>query len=136
MTEQLKVDWSTAEVSDDTLTVSLSAKPPKKWRGAFETTATLLSAGTWEAALNAKKASVQIAPVHPGDEERVRQFLEGTVLQANATLVSENELFEGAAADADEHEPDPDAAEPTRDEQLTGRFREFGDEPEDGSDDA
>jgi hypothetical protein len=135
MTEQLKVDWSSAEVSDGKLTVALSAKPPKQWRGAFETTTTLLSAGSWETTLNAKKGSVSVTPVQPGDEERVRQFVEGAVLQANATLVSEEELF-GTPTDDDEQTPDPEASEPSRDERLTGRFREFGSEHDDGDDDA
>lgn len=36
MTEQVKLDWSTAEVSDGELTVGLNAKPPKQWQEAFE----------------------------------------------------------------------------------------------------
>jgi hypothetical protein len=132
--EQLKLDWSTAEVSDGKLTVALSGKPPKKWRDAFERTAALLS-GHWHASLNAKKGSVQITSVQPGDEERVRQFAEGVVLEANTTLVSEQELFDTAsAADDDEQQPEPDAPEPSRDEWVTDRFREFAQEPANSDD--
>jgi hypothetical protein len=135
MMEPLKLDWSTAEVSDGKLTVGLSAKPPKDWRDAFGRTAVLLSAGSWEVALNAKKASVQIASIRPGDEERVRQFIEGVVLEANTTLVSEEaELFEGQLADDDEQQPDPEASEPSPDEQLTGRFRGFAEARSSGDD--
>jgi hypothetical protein len=128
MTEQLQLDWSTAEVSDGELTVSLSAKPPKEWRAAFERTAALLGAGNWEVTLKPKKGSVQIASVAPGDEERVRQFVEGAVLEANTTVASEQELYEGQPADDGEPEPDSDTPEPSPDEELTGRFREFAEE--------
>jgi hypothetical protein len=128
MTEQLQLDWSTAEVSDGELTVGLSAKPPKEWRAVFERTAALLSAGNWEVTLKPKKGSVQIASVAPGDEERVRQFVEGAVLEANTTVASEQELYEGQPADDGEPEPDSDTPEPSPDEELTGRFRKFAEE--------
>ena len=132
--EPLQLDWSTAEVSDGELTVGLSEKPPKEWRDTFERTTVLLGGGRWEVAL--KKGSVQVAAVRQGDEDRVRGLLEGAALEANATLVSEQELFEGRSDDDDEEEEqeaasDPDASEPSRDEELTGRFREFAHERED-----
>jgi hypothetical protein len=130
MTEQLKLDWSTAEVSDGELTVRLSAKPPKRWRDAFGRTAALLGAGNWEVTLRPKKGLMQIASVRPGDEERVRQFVEGAVLEANTTLAGEDER---QTADADEAEPESDQPEPSRDEQLTRQFRAFaGEEQIDG----
>jgi hypothetical protein len=124
--EPLKLDWSTAEVSDGKLTVALSGKPPKEWRDMFERTAALLG-GNWEVGLNSKKGSVQITSVRPGDEERVRQLAEGVVLEANTTLVSEQELFgNGPAEDEDDGQPaEPEASEPSDDQQLTDRFREF-----------
>jgi hypothetical protein len=132
MTDQLELDWSTAEVSDATLSVALSAKPPKEWRGAFQRTVTLLSAGNWEVTLDAKRKSVQITAVRPGDEERVRHLLEAAVLQANATLVSEEELYGGEPEQDEEGEDsgedEDDAAEPSPDEELTGRFRGFAEE--------
>jgi hypothetical protein len=131
MTEQPKLDWSTAEVSDGELTIGLTAKPPKEWRDTFERTAALLGAGNWEVTLRPKKGSVQIASVRPGEEERVRQFVEGVVLEANRALVSEQELYEGQPAD-DDDELDSDA--PSRDEELTGRFRAFAGERGDGDD--
>ena len=132
--EPLKLDWSTAEVSDGKLTVALSGKPPKKWRDAFERTAALLSAN-WDVSLNSKKGSVQITSVRPGDEERVRQFAEGVVLEANTTIVSEQELFDGAPADDDDEQQSvPGAAEPSRDQRVTDRFREFAQERGSGDD--
>ena len=98
MTEPLTLDWSTAEVSDGELTVALTAKPPKHWRDAFERTAALLGAGNWDVSIRPKKGLVQIASVRPGDEERVRQFVEGAVLEANTTLVTMSERMTRARA--------------------------------------
>jgi hypothetical protein len=119
MTEQVQLDWATAEVSDGELTVRLTAKPPKQWRAAFERTAALLGAGNWEVTLKPKKALVQIASVRPGDEERVRQFAEGAVLEANTTLDNESE------GDDDDQESVTNVPEPSSDAQLTDRFRAF-----------
>lgn len=131
MTKSLQLDWASAEVSDGTLTVGLSAKPPKKWRESFTTTAVLLGSGDWETKIDTRRGSVRIAPVRADDEERLRQLLEGAVLEANSTLVGEAELFgrEPADEDADDSDDDADDAddgdEASRDEQLTERFRAF-----------
>jgi hypothetical protein len=127
MAEQLRLDWSTAVVSDGKLTVGFSAKPPKKWRETFALTTALLSQGQWDATLNSRNGTVQVATVEAGDEERVRQFLEGAVLEANSTLVSEDELFADGTDDDDGGEDAP--AEPSRDEELTERFRAFAESP-------
>jgi hypothetical protein len=116
--EQVQLDWSTAEVSDGRLNVGLSDKPPKEWRNAFERTVTLLGARKWDVTLDTKKGSVQVASVQGGDEERVRQLLEGAALEANATLVSEQELFDGEPVDDDEQEPESDGPEPSRERIL------------------
>jgi len=129
--EPLQLDWSTAEVSDATLTVGLSQKPPKKWRETFERTAVLLSSDRWAVTVNSKKGSVQVAAVEAGDEDRVRQFLEGAVLEANTTLVSEDELFDTEAAEDLQDEAEP---EQSPDEEQTDRFREYAREPEGGDD--
>lgn len=126
MTEQVKLDWETAEVGDGALTVALSAKPPKDWRAAFERTATLLNNGSWTVSLDSPKGSVRVDPVERGDEERVREFIEGAVLEANSTLVGEDELFGREPADEDEERAsDTGASGSTRDEELTARFRAF-----------
>jgi hypothetical protein len=130
--EPLQLDWSTAEVSDGTLSVGLTGKPPKKWRETFERTAVLLSSDRWAVTLNSKKGSVQVAAVDAGDEDRVRQFLEGAVLEANTTLVSEDELFDTQPAEDEEDEADDPGRSP--DEEQTGRFREYAQQPEDGDD--
>jgi hypothetical protein len=116
------LEWSTAEVSDGTLTVGLSAKPPKDWRGAFETTSVLLSGGRWTATV--EKKVVQVAPVVQGDEDGVRQFVEGAVLEANSTIVDERELF-GEDPEDDEEGADDAAPDSSPDDELTDRFRGF-----------
>jgi hypothetical protein len=115
----LQLDWSSAEVSDAKLTVGFSERTPKKWREAFARAVALLSHDTWEVS-ELKQGGVRISPVRLGEEERVRHFLESAVLEANATLVSEAELF-----DDDQSENGEAPAEPSADEELTARFRAF-----------
>jgi hypothetical protein len=116
----IQLDWSTAEVSDGKLKVNFSDKAPKKWRDAFARTATLLSRDTWELD-EIKPGQVRLSPIRPGDEERVKHFLESAVLEANTTLVGEEELF--APEDSDETEAD--GADPSPDEVMTARFKAF-----------
>jgi hypothetical protein len=120
MAEKVLLDWSSADVTDGTLDVALSGKTPKKWREAFERATALLSHGKWNTRLSPRKGSVRLDPVSLGEEDRVRQFLEGALLEANRVLVSEEELFE----DADDG-GDGEDSEPSEDEQLTQRFRAF-----------
>jgi hypothetical protein len=120
MTEKLALDWTSAEVSDGTLVVALSAKPPKKWRDAFARATALLSHGNWSTRLTQRNAAVRLDPVELGEEERVRQFLEGALLEANRTIVSEDELFA-----AGEHGDEEDEPEASVDEELTQKFRSF-----------
>lgn len=121
MTDRLKLDWSSAEVTDGVLVVSLSERPPKRWRDAFERATALLSHGSWHAVLGQRNGAVRVDRVRPGEEERVHQFLEGALLEANRTLVAEDELFESEeGSDGPDGEPEPSA-----DEEMTERFRAF-----------
>lgn len=118
----LRLDWSSAEVSDGKLTVGFSDKTPKEWREAFVRAAALLSHGKWELS-QVQARHVRVSPVNAGDEERVKHFLESAVLEANSTLVGEDELFDPEPADDAEDEAAP---ETSPDEELTARFRAFG----------
>jgi hypothetical protein len=120
MPDKVEFEWSSAEVTDGTLVVTLSAKPPKKWRDAFERAAALLSHGDWSVALTQRTAAVTLDPVRRGEEERVRQFLEGALLEANHTILAEDELFEDANGDSQHVEREASA-----DDELTQRFRTF-----------
>jgi hypothetical protein len=120
MPDKLEFDWSSAEVTDGTLVVALSGKTRKKWREAFERATALLSHGSWHARLSQKNRAVKVEPVRPGEEERVRQFLEGAVLEANRTIVAEEELFDDSPSDSEGEDP-----QPSRDDEMTQRFRSF-----------
>lgn len=122
MPEKLELDWSSATVTDGKLTVGLTDKPTKKWRDSFDRTLGLLSVGQWKTALNARKASVEIASVEIGDEERVRRMLEGALLEANVTLLGEEAVFDDPDHDSD---PNDDQPPETPDEEITARFRAF-----------
>lgn len=119
----LQLDWSTAEVSHDRLTVGFSDRTPKEWREAFARAAALLGQGTWHVD-SVKRRSVRISPVRIGEEERVKHFLESAVFEANATIMSEDELFDPGSADEDAEHDEHDA-ETSPDEELTARFRAF-----------
>jgi hypothetical protein len=119
MSGKLELDWTSAEVKDGTLVVALNATPPKKWRDAFERATALLSHGNWSTRLTRRNAAVRLDPVELGEEERVRQFLEGALLEANRTIVTEDELFAAGGGD------DADEPEVSEDEELTQRFRGF-----------
>lgn len=116
--EKVQLDWSSAEVSDGTLVVALNGKPPKKWREAFERATALLSHGNWSTRLNKDKSAVRLDPVNLGEEERVRQFLEGALLEANRTILTEEELYEDSDASGETQET-------STDEEMTQRFRGF-----------
>lgn len=121
MSDRVELDWSSAEVTDGTLVVALSRKAPKKWREGFERAAALLSHGQWHTRLSQKPPAIKLDPVRVGEEERVRQFLEGALLEANRAIVAEGELFEPERGDNE-----GDDSEPQADAQLTQRFRSFG----------
>jgi hypothetical protein len=120
MSEKVQLDWGSAQVSDGTLVVELSARPPKKWREAFERATALLSHGNWSTRLNSRNGAVRLDPVQLGEEERVRQFLEGALLEANRTILTEVELFDASAEDGDGEDTETSA-----DDELTQRFRSF-----------
>ncbi len=125
MPEQFRLDWSGAVVSDGKLKVGFSEKPPKKWREVFERTLVLLSQGKWQGGLNSRTGTVEIDSIELGDEDRVRDLLEGAALEANSTIVSEDELFAGQAVDEETDDADDEVNAAMPDEELTERFRAF-----------
>jgi hypothetical protein len=128
MAVPLKLDWSQAAVKDGTLSVSLSGRPPKRWRASFETAAVLLSHDRLSVSLS-KGGAIKVSQVQTGDEDSVREFVEGCVLQANATIADEDELFDTGGEEGDDAQESGDDggedAQPSHDEQLTGRFQAF-----------
>jgi hypothetical protein len=113
----IQFDWSTADVHDGRLTVSLDNKPSKGWIQSFETAARLLNNGHF-ADLRLRRSSVRIEPIVPGEEDAARHFLESLAQEANAHV----------GADEAQSEPDSEAAtEDSSDEDgaMTERFRAF-----------
>ena len=103
------IEWSSAEVSDGTLTVALSEKTSKEWRERFTGVLERLGGD----GIEVKKEKVVVSGVEPGKEGDVRHLLESAVLQANADL--------GADEDEDEREDDVSEA----DREMTAAFRAF-----------
>jgi hypothetical protein len=120
MADKVKLEWSSADVTDGSLDVALNGRPPKKWRDEFARATALLSHGNWNTRLTQRNSAVRVDPVSLGEEERVRQFLEGALLEANRVIVSEEELF-----DHTDDGSEMDEAETSEDEELTQRFRAF-----------
>ena len=117
----VKLDWSSAEVRESKLEVALRGELPPGWKDRFERTVALLGGGDW-GKVKLKKDRVRVHEVAQGSEDRLHQFLEGVVLQANA---AQEEMHSSEAEDrADEHE----AAGP--DAEMTERFRSFAKSPD------
>lgn len=114
------LNWATAEVQNARLTVDLEGEVPSGWKKRFQTTVRLLGGGSW-GEITCKKQAVRVTQVEPGDEEKLRHFLESAVKQANAA-------FEPTGSDADdvaqEHPPSEDDSPDTA---MTEQFRSFSD---------
>jgi hypothetical protein len=120
-----RLDWSTAEVKDGKLTVTIEGEQPKGWKGSFETVAHLLARG--EDTVKLKKGEARVEGLRPGDEEKVRHLLESIVQQANADhRPPEDEQPDEDEAEDDEVVVDLGASQP--DHEMSDRFRSFGDQ--------
>ncbi len=120
--ERTQLDWSTAEVHDGSLTVTLDGKPAKEWIARFERTVHLLNHGSWEK-VELKKGEINLSTITAGEEDRVRHFLESAVLEANGALAHDE-----SDTDPDDAGDDDDDAESTPegpDTEMTERFRAF-----------
>ena len=121
LNHEFRLDWSSAEVSDGELVVALDDKPPKEWKDAFERTTRLLNRGTWDE-VTLKKGRVSLRSIQPGEEDRVRHFLETVVLEANSVLAPRDDADPDAEADGPAQD---DAAENSEDREMTERLRSF-----------
>ena len=113
------LDWSTAQVHEGTLTVEVAGTLPSGWKRSFDATATLLNQGDW-AKLKIKHHQVRVSGATPGEEEKLRHFLESVVLQANADHRAASE----SKHDGERDRPDDDSGP---DIEMTERFRAFAD---------
>lgn len=114
---EVRLNWSTAEVTDAELTVELEGAIPSNWKQSFKTTEKLLGGGTgeWDK-VRLKKQTVRVSDVSPGSEDQLRHHLESLVEQANATT---------RPPDPNEAENEGDSERTTADEQMAKRFRSF-----------
>jgi hypothetical protein len=123
MSEEVKLDWSSAEVHDGKLVISLEGKLQKGWADAFKRTTRLLNRGTWDE-VTVKKGRVVVQPIAPGQEDRVRHFLESVVLQANSAISTPEEANAEREEDTNDSE-DQEAREAPEDQAMTERLRSF-----------
>ncbi len=114
---EVSLNWSSATVTDGKLTVELAGERPRGWKKSFEKTVKLLGAGgNWDE-VRVKKGQVELTSLTPGDEEKVRHFLDSVVTQANAAhRASEPESDAPGPQSPDESGPDAE---------MTARFRAF-----------
>ena len=123
MSEEVKLDWSAAEVQDGKLAIALRGKPPKAWKGAFQRAAHLLNRGKWEE-VTLKKGKIFLQPITPGDEDRVRHFLESVVLQANSAIKTTDES-NAERSDETDGATEEEAATDPKDREITEHLRSF-----------
>jgi hypothetical protein len=130
------LDWSTAEVKDSKLTVQVDGDLPDGWQDTFNTTVKLLGGGAWgEIKLDEQKA--EVSDLTPGDEEKIKHFLESVVQQANATHHSDEDEERGEGDDDGEDQEDEEESEQESDEdkEMADRFQSFAkDDSEEDSD--
>jgi hypothetical protein len=119
------LNWSSAAVADGELVVGIEGELPKGWKAAFEATAQMLGHGDWKATV--KKGLVHVGGVRPGDEDRLRHFLEGAVQQANADAPEpeDDDAHDEDAAESDSESDTPSESATDPDAEMTERFRSF-----------
>jgi hypothetical protein len=113
-----RIDWTSAEVEDGALTVTVSGQKPKGWVKRVEGVLALLDlapSGRW-GEIAVRKRAIEVAGVQEGSEEDLRQLLDGALLQVASDYGLE--LHEQAGA------PGRDA-NAERERRMTERFRSF-----------
>ena len=115
----VRVDWSSAQVSDGTLEVWLTGDLPSGFKDSFDRAAGLLGRGDW-GKVKCKRDRLRVRQVGDGSEDRLRHFLESAVLQASRR-------HEGPDDDAVEQPDDGQSPPDSRDAEMTERFRSFAD---------
>lgn len=124
MSEEVKLDWSSAEVHDGKLVIALEGKLQKGWKDAFERASRLLNHGKWDD-VTLKKGRVAVHPIAPGEEDRLRHFLESVVLQANSTIETTEE-GDGDRGEDTASGKETEARAAPEDQEMTERLRAFG----------
>ncbi len=115
--QDVRLNWAEAGVDGAELTVPLEGEVGAGWKRSFEKTVRLLGTGDW-GDVKLKKQAVRVAGLSPGDEDKLRHYLEGVVEQANAAR--------RAAEARPTHSRGTSREGP--DAEMTERFRAFADE--------
>ena len=104
------IDWGGAVVSDGTLVVGLTDRPPRAWVRRFRGVLALLdrSPGDW-GAITLSRGAITVPGVREGSEDRLRHLLDAAVVQAGGDL--------DAATDGERN------AQRERDRRMTAAFR-------------
>ena len=119
------VDWSTAEVHGDRLTVEIAGDRPRGWKGSFQLVATLLGSDSPFDDVSLNKGTATVHGASLGAEDELRFFLEAVVLQANA----DHHVEDGDDDEEDEDAPATnDAERDAPQSEMTARFRSFAQE--------
>ena len=90
----------------------------------------MLAGGDW-GEVELKKGSVQVSGVTPGNQDKLRHYLESIVQEANATHVSDEDDSdsESEGSEAKEGQDSDDESPPSPDAEMTERFRSFAQAP-------
>ncbi len=120
--EQRKIDWSSAEIEDTALRITLTGRSSKAFRQRFESVLALLGTthGRW-GETHLTKDGIEVSDVQPGAETELRHFLESVVLEVNSELPEP----ERGAGDADDAQIEEAAR---ADRQMATAFRAFADD--------
>jgi hypothetical protein len=122
MPEEAQLDWSGAQVSDGTLSVTVTGDFDDEWAQTFARTLALLSSsGTW-GSVDFKKRKVTVEGVEEGSEDNVRFALDGAVQEANAHHAEDAEEPDEQSAEDDAESEGDDT-----DRRMTDRFRDPSD---------
>ena len=118
--EELRIDWSTAEVRARTLSVRLAGPTPKGLAKRFDGVRRLLehNDGRW-GAISVRKRAITVEEVVAGAEADLRHFLESVVLQIDSDL----------RPDPPEERPADDGQR--ADQQMASRFQAFAEADDD-----
>jgi hypothetical protein len=119
--EQRKIDWSSAEIEDTALRITLTGKSSKVFRQRFESVLALLGTthGRW-GDTRSTKDGIEVSDVQPGAETELRHFLESVVLEVNSELPE---------PERDAGDDDAQIEEAARaDRQMTTAFRAFSED--------
>jgi len=113
MSDEIRIDWSSADVEDGRLTVAFTGTPSSDFKTQVADVIRRLDHGGGWGEIKVGKSKLRVAGVQEGAEPDLRHFLESAVLQANANLAT------------GEDEPTSEGERSGADEGMTATFRAF-----------